>query len=270
MMLGGRSRSRSRRKGTRWGALLVVALVAGTLAAGFMIAPSTAFTSGAVDRETTATVADDAGGFLGIDVADGVRAGSDDRLVTVTNNLGQPLTVTVSSSATLSNQRATLDPGDSLTTTARVSCASPPSELRTTITANANDQLTGIATRSASVDTAGCSNTTTGFGAVEIVDRSTSNKGGKAEYGIDYTIDGDTDSFDRVSVDFENVDKGDGVQTRESFSQSGTVAFSSGGQRFNDRYSITVRIFDETGEIESERIVVTDTADGGGVVYEQS
>lgn len=268
MTLGGRSRTRSRGR-TRWGPLLVVALVGGVLIAGFVVAPSAAFTTGTVDRQTTATVADDASGFLGIDVAGDVRAGSEDRLVTVTNNLSQPLTVTVSSSAALSNDRATLAPGESLSTAATVSCESPPNELRMTISANAGDRFSGVATRSTPVDTSGCSDATVGYGSVEIIDRTTDKNPRKAEYDVTYSIEGDTGSFDRVSVDFENLNRSE-VETVNSSARSDTIGFTSGGQRFGQSFEITVRLFDSTGEVESERIVVTDTANGSGTVYQDS
>lgn len=269
MMPGRRSRTRSRGR-TRWGPFLVIALVVGILIAGFVVAPSAAFTTGSVDRQTTATVADDANGFLGIEVTDSVRAGSEDRLVTVTNNLSQPLTVAVSSSAELSNDQATLAPGESFSTAARVSCKSSPNELQMTIEASANDRFSGIMTRSTSVDTTGCSDSSVGYERVEITDRTTSGKGGKAEYDVAYTAKNKTGSFNRISVEFDNLDRNDGSETRESSARSDTIGFTSGGQREGESFEITVRFFDDTGEVEDERIVVTDTADGSGTVYEES
>lgn len=265
MTLGGRSRSRSKNGGHRW-ALLVVALAVGLLISGIVIVPSTAFTTGAVDRRTAAPVADDTAGFLGIEVTDSLQAGTEGRLVTVTNNLNRTLTVDVSASAVLSNSRASLAPGNSLTTRATVGCESPPSELSMTITASANGQFSGLVTRSASVETTDCADATLVFGTAEIVDRTTSAKGGKAEYVVSYSIDGDTAAFDRVSVGFENRDRSSGVITRQSSAQSDTIGFESGGQRIGSRYEVTVRLFDTTGEIRSERVVVTDTADGSGTV----
>ncbi len=268
-MIGRRSRSRSRNGsgGGSWALLAVVAIAVGLVVSGFVVAPSVAFTTGSVDRGTTAPVADDAAGFLGIDVADSLQAGTDGRLVTVTNNLNRTLRVDVSASVTLSKSQATLDPGDSLTTTATVGCESPPSELSMTIAATANGQFSGLATRSVTVDTSDCAASTLAFGTVEIVDQTTSAKGGKAEYAVSYSIANETDSFDRIEVDFENRDRSNGVETIASGSQSGTITFESGGRRDGERFEITVRLFDTTRELQSERIVVTDTADGGGIVY---
>lgn len=272
MTLGRRSRSRSRNGsgGERWALFLVVAVGIGLLVSGFVVAPSVAFTTGSVDRGTAAPVANDSEGFLGIDVADGLQAGTEGQLVTVTNNINQTLTVDVSASASLSNSQATLGPGESLTTAATVSCESPPSDLAVTITASTNGQFSGLATRSVPVDTSDCADSTLAFGTIEIVDRTTNAKGGKAEYAVSYSIEGETDSFDRVSVDVENLDQNDGVETRESSAQSDTVDFTTGGQRIGDTFEITVRLFDDTGEIQSEQIVITDTADGSGTVYQAS
>jgi hypothetical protein len=270
MTVGRRSRSRSRNGSNSRALFLVVGLAVGLLVAGFVVAPSAAFTTGSVDRGTAAPVTDDSEGFLGIDVADGLQAGTEGPLVTVTNNLNRTLTVDVSAAASLSNSQATLAPGDSLTTAATVSCESPPSDLDVTIAASTNGQFSGRATRSAPVDTSGCADSTLAFGTVEIIDQTTSAKGGKAEYAVSYSIEGETGSFDRVSADFENIDRNDGVETRESSAQINTIGFTSGGQRIGEPFEITIRLFDDTGEIQSERIVVTDTADGSGTVYQSS
>ena len=273
MTLGRRSRSRSRKESDKrsWALFAVVAIAGGLIVAGFVVAPSEAFTTGSVDRGTIVPVVGDDTGFLGIDVTDSLQAGGESQLVTVTNNLNRTLTVDVSASAPLSNGQATLAPGASMTTTATVSCTSPPSELDVTVSATANGQFSGHAVRSASVDTSDCADSTLAFGTVEIVDRTTSDKGGKAEYDVNYTVTDDTGAFDRVEVDFENLDpdrKQDRIETITSRTQSGTISFESGGQRVEEPFEITVRLFDTGGELESERIVVTDTADGSGIVHQ--
>lgn len=267
MRRGGRSRSRSRGR-TRWGPALLIALTVGALVAGFVIVPSAAFTIGSVDRGTTVTVADDADGFLGIDVAGSVRAGSEDRLVTVTNNLDRSLTVTVSSSAALSNDTATLAPGESLSTAATVSCESPPSQLQLTVSTSAGSQFSAVATRSTSVDASGCQDATLGYGSIEIIDRSTEAQGAKAEYEVTYSVEGDADDFENVTVELKNLNK-DNIETKSSQTRSDTLSFKTGGKRFGESFEITVRLFDSTGEVVSERIVVTDTADGSGTVYQK-
>ena len=261
MTIGRRSRSRSRGGGTNWALLGAVGLAIAFLIAGFVITPSVAFTTASVDRGTAAPLADDSEGFLGIDVTDSLQAGSEGRLVTVTNNLNRTLSVDVSSSATLSKSQTVLGPGESLTTTATVGCESPPDSLDLTIAASADREFSGVATRSTSVDTSSCTDSTLGFGSVEITDDSTMGRGGKAEYAVTYSVEGDTAAFDRVSVKFENVDRGES-DTKASNAQSGTIGFESGGQQFGDSYEITVRLIDDTGEVQDERII-NDTADGG-------
>jgi hypothetical protein len=249
---------------------LVALVVIGAFGAG-VDTSSVAFTSAASDRGASVDVASDDSGLLGINVAGSVTAGSASQLVTVANNLSQTLSVDVASSASLSNSQATLGPGESLTTDATVSCTSPPSELELTITASADGQFSGVASRSVPVDTSNCADSTLGFGRLDIVDQTTSGKGGKAEYAVTYSLEGDTTSFTNVSVDFENLnEKRSGIITQSSNSQSDTVNFESGGGRNNERYNITVRLFDDTGEIQSEQVVVTDTADGSGTVYSAS
>lgn len=268
MTLGRRSRSRSRGR-TRWGTALLIVLTLGVLFAGFTIAPSTAFTTGSVDRGTTVTVANDTSGFLSIDVADSVRAGSEDRLVTVTNNLNRSLSVTVSSSAALSNSQATLGPGESLSTTSTVSCRSPPSQLQLTINTNADSQFSGIATRSTSVNASGCQ--AVEYGSVEVIDQSTASKGSKAAYAVTYNVKGNVDVFENATVELKNLDRsGDKIETKSSRVQNDTLDVKTGGQRFGDSFEITIRLFDSTGEVVSERIVVTDTANGNGTVYQKS
>jgi len=265
---------RSRRRGTGgrspWVLVgLLVLVVLGAFGAG-VDTGSGAFTSAASDRGASVAVASDDSGLLGITVATSVTAGNPSQLVTVTNNINRTLTVDVASSASLSNSQATLGPENSLTTDATVSCTSPPSNLEMTITASADGQFSGVATRSVPVDTSNCADSTLGFGTLDILDQSTSRKGGKAEYAVSYSLDGDTSSFDRVSVDFENLDRTDGIETRSSSAESGTIGFQSGGQRFGEQFEITVRLFDDTGEIQRERVVVTDPADGSGTVYSAS
>jgi len=267
MRIGRRSRSRSRNGSgsSSWALFAVVAIAVGLVVSGLVVAPSVAFTTGSVDRGTTAPVVDDAAGFLGIDVADSLQAGSDGRLVTVTNNLNRTLRVDVSASAALSNSRATLGPGESVTTKATIGCESPPSELSMTIAANTAGGFSALATRSASVETAGCTVSTPVFEYIEIRDDSKRGQGGPAVYTVEYSIE-KTDAFDRIEVDFENLEKTES-RSPSSHEPSGRIDFEKRGQRFGDPYEITVRVFSTTGEIESERIVVTETADGSGTVY---
>ena len=156
MTVGRRSRSRSRNRSNSRALVLVVGLAVGLLVAGFVVGPSAAFTTGSIDRGTAAPVVNDSEGFLGIDMAGSLQAGTEGRLVTVTNNLNRTLTVDVSSSASLSNDQATLGPSESLTTDATVSCEFSPNAVSITVTAVAGSQFSGTASRLTSVDTSGC------------------------------------------------------------------------------------------------------------------
>ena len=162
-----RRRSRSRGSGP---SLLSAALLLGVallvVTAG---TPAIAFSSASLDRGGTTAVTDDADGLIGLDVAGSVRAGSSSRLVTVTNQQDRTVDVTVipeNASVTLSNAQATLAPGESLTTSASVSCDAAPDSVSATVTAVSGSQFSGTATRSTAVDTADCSSNSSPFSAV--------------------------------------------------------------------------------------------------------
>jgi asparagine N-glycosylation enzyme membrane subunit Stt3 len=228
-----------------------------------------AFSSGALDRGSAVDIADDSEGLLGIDVADSVNAGAQSRLVIVTNQMDQSLTVDVSSpSASLSNAQKTLDPGESLTTAANVSCESPPNDLAFTVQAVSDAQLTGVLSRSTPVNTAGCSESKVSAGSIEIVDTSSVDGGGKqqAEYSLVYDIEGNKTAFETVSLELRA--SGSLIDTTESSAPNDTIAVTQTGNRGGTVYEVTVRVFDGNGEIESERVVVTDSADGGGTIYQ--
>lgn len=262
-------RSRSRSRGRRRLPTPVVALaICGVLVVAFVVAPSVAFSGGALDRGSAVDIADDSGGLIGLDVAASVNAGAESRLVTVTNQLDQSLTVDVTSTAPLSNAGATLAPGESVRTTATVACGSAPNDLAFTVQATGGSRFSGVLTRSASVNTAGCSAGGVSFGSVELVD--TSSVGGKgkqqAEYSLTYDVEGDTATLDNVTLELRTG--GSLVTESDSPATSDTITVAQPGNREGTQYELTVRLFDADGEVESERVVVTDTADGGGTVYQ--
>lgn len=266
----GRSRSRSRTRGQQRTGPLVVLLICCVLVAAFVAVPSMAFSSGTLDRGSTVDIADDSGGILGIDVTSSVNAGTESRLVTVTNRMDQPLTVNVSAAAALSNDQATLAPGGSLTTAATVSCDTAPNDLTFTVQATGDNQFSGTLARSTRVNTAGCSESDVSFGSIEIVDTSSTGGGGKqrAEYSLEYNVSGNTNAFDKIRLELRST--GSVIDTTESESNETTdpVSVTQTGNREGTLYEVTVRLFDENGEIKSERVVVSDTADGGGTIYQ--
>jgi hypothetical protein len=145
----------------------VLVAVAGTLT----VAPTTAFTAGTLERGSTAAVADDADGLIGLDVAGSVGAGSSSRLVTVTNQLDRTVTATVtldSSVGSLSNSQATLAPGESLVASVTVTCDSSPDAVSFTVAATGGTQFTGTATRTTTVDAGGCEQNVDAFRLTDI------------------------------------------------------------------------------------------------------
>lgn len=190
-------------------ALLLVVLLVVATAGG----PSAAFTSGALDRGSTAAVTDDTNGLLGLDVAGSVSAGSSSRLVTVTNQLDHPLDVAVSSgdpSVSLSNAQATLDPGESVVTAATVGCDSPPTAVTVTVTAVAGSQFSATAAREATVGTSDCSSGTGPFSSVSgsATTGSFSGPGGGSTGSVALSIE-NTGSDARIVTAFEVVAAGD-------------------------------------------------------------
>ena len=186
---------------------IVLSLV---VTAGF---PTAAFTSGSVTRGSTAAVADDTSGLLGLDVAGSVSAGSTSPIVTVTNQLDRSLDVSVASgtaSVSLSNAAATLAPGESLTTDATVSCDSPPSTVTATVTAVAGSQFSGTASRTTTVDTSDCSSNSGPFAAVSgsTSADSFSGPGGGSTGSVGFTIE-NTETTERTITGFEVVEAGD-------------------------------------------------------------
>lgn len=266
-----RRRSRSRTQGRPWQTLVVLLVICFVLVVAFVVAPSVAVSSGYLDRGSAADIADDGEAFLGVDVATSVDAGTTGRLVTVTNQLDQPLTIDVSSSASLSNTQATLEPGQSLTTAATVSCNSPPNELTFTIRAVGDTPFNGTLTRTTPVNTADCTASGISFGTTEIVDESTlpGSGAGKPEavYTLTYEIGGDTTQFQNAALELRKAGSKTVIDTAESSTPTDTITVTEGGNPRGVEYDVTVRLFDTNGEIKSERIVVTDTADGGGSIY---
>lgn len=265
-----RTRARGGRSTSAVRLLLAVAILVSVVAAVTALS-TTAFTSVSVSRSSTAAVTDDTTGLLGLDVAGRVSAGSSDRLVTVTNRLDSTLDLTVSldeSSASLSNARGTLAPGESLTTTVTVDCNSPLDSLSFTVDASAGTRFQATATRSTSVDASACGGPALSFASIQLSDLSTPGRGGKAEYTLQYTINDTQGTFQNVTASFENLDRTAETDQFTATGASDTIQFESGGQRIGDTYTITIRLFGTNGEVQSARIQLTDPADGNGIVYQ--
>lgn len=164
-------RSRSRGGKGRGHTIVLAATVLVAIVGALTVGPSVAFTSGAVERGSTAAVAEDANGLVGLDVAGSVTAGGSSRLVTVTNRLDQTVTATVTldtASGSLSNAQTTLAPGESATSSVTVGCESPPDSVTFTATATSGARFTGTAARSTTVDTSGCAQNVDAFRLTDI------------------------------------------------------------------------------------------------------
>jgi len=235
---------------------------------------SGAYTAASFDRGSALPVASDAAGVLGLDVAPSVAAGAESRLVTVTNRAGRPAAVTVTLAetvGTLSNDAGTLASGDSLVVAVEVSCDDAPAAVAFTVEATAADGFSAVATRRASVDATGCAPPAArpSFEEVEIEDESRRSRGGPAAYVVEYEVADSEGTFERVTVEFDNLDREE-AETKSSSALEGELSFEKRGQRFGDTHRITVRLFDAGGEVESERIEVEDVAGGDEEVFESS
>jgi hypothetical protein len=178
-------RRRSRGSGGRWTWLIigvVLLVVVSPIGVG-LDTHSEAFTSMSSDRGSSADVTGDANGLFGLDVASSATAGTTSRLVTVTNNVGQTVDVTVAldgSPGTLSNGQGTLRAGESLVVSIEVACGTGTNTVSFTIVGTASDRFSGSATRSTSIDTSGCEKADS---AIAYVDETTEDLRTVAEDG---------------------------------------------------------------------------------------
>lgn len=84
-------RDRSRRRSRLPGIAVALAL----LLLGSLVVPAGSFTTASVSRGSTLDVVSDSEGSHNLDIAELVTVGQTNRLVTVTNNLGADVTITV-------------------------------------------------------------------------------------------------------------------------------------------------------------------------------
>lgn len=158
--MAGRRRSRKRGGGANmwWILGLTFLVVTGAFGAG-LDTGSVAFTSASSERGASVDVAEDNSGLFGLDVAASVQAGSTTRLVTVTNNVGQTINVTVTldgTTGTLSNNQGTLQPGESLVVSTDIACDADTDTVSFTVDGAAGEHFSGNTARSTSIDTSGC------------------------------------------------------------------------------------------------------------------
>lgn len=181
-------RNRGGRRGTWWILGVTVLAVIGAFGVG-LDTGSVAFTSSLSERGASVDVADDTGGLLGLDTAASVEAGTTSRLITVTNQVGQPVDATATldgTAGTLSNSQGSLQPGDSLVVVIDVPCGSGAETITVTVSAAADDRFSGSATRSTTVDSAACGEAEPGL---SFVDQVTQNLKTVADDGTVTTYD---------------------------------------------------------------------------------
>jgi hypothetical protein len=199
--------------------------------------PSKAFTSMSSDRGASADVADDASGLFGLDVAPSVAAGTASRLVTVTNNVGQTVDVTVvidGGPGTLSNSRGTLQAGESLVVSIDVGCEASTNTVSFTIAGTAGDRFSGSATRSTSIDTSGCGNALLG-----VVD-SESTAGGSNGAGTFVLQNSGTSSRTIVAFNFTDTNSSaTDVSNPGEITSNGSLGYSDGAFSFGTRIDVT-------------------------------
>lgn len=235
----GRRRSRSNASGYRWTwVVIVVALLVVVAPIGPGInTQSEAFTSMSSDRGTSANVADDAGGLFGLDVASSVAAGTTDRLVTVTNNVGQTINVTVTldgTNGTLSNNRGTLQPGESLVVSTDIACGPDTDTVSFTVEGAAGDRFTGNTARSTSIDTSGC----TGAPLTQI--NSTSAAGGSNGKGSITLQNTGTTSLTIVAINFTDTDSSaTEISSPGELTSNGSLEYTDGPFSFGTKVDMT-------------------------------
>lgn len=227
-------------------------------------------TAGGADRMGAAPLAADPDGVIGVDAASSVSAGTTDRLVTVRNNAGQPVDVTVSltgGTGSLTGGTATLSPGEVAGTDVTVVCGDGSETLPFRVDATAGTAFGGSVWRSTTIDTTSCE-TGLAFASVSLSDVTAERGPRKAEYVLQYIVDTQAGTFDRVEVEFHSMDgRGNSRTIAQSTSPNDVLRFTDIGQSRGSDYEITIRLFDASGEVTGERIERTDTADGSGIVY---
>lgn len=234
-----RRRSRSHGSGYRWTWIVIIVallVVAAPVGPG-LDTPSEAFTSMSSDRGTSANVADDAGGLLGLDVASSVAAGTTSRLVTVTNNVGQTIDVTVAldgATGTLSNNQGTLQPGESLVVSTDIACDPDTDTVSFTVEGAAGDRFSGNTTRSTSIDTSGC----TGAPLTQIESKSTAGgSNGKGSITLQNT---GTASLTIVAINFTDTNSSaTEISNPGELTSNRSLGYSGGPFSFGTKVDMT-------------------------------
>lgn len=104
------------------------------------------------------------------------------------------------------------------------------------------------------------------FSNVDVDDNSNDWPPGQSgvEYDVSYDVSDEEGIFEQVEIEFENQDNPvvDEEFTRTGVSDSASHSPPNNQTDFGDEYVITLRLYDVDGEVESERVVIEDIADG--------
>lgn len=102
------------------------------------------------------------------------------------------------------------------------------------------------------------------FSSITVTDDSTDWPPGHAgvEYNAAFSVDDPDNRFERVEVEFVNHDNSGANEVFTVGDETGDVTHNDGSADFGDEYTITFRLYDVDGEVEVERVVIDDTADG--------
>lgn len=95
-------------------------------------------------------------------------------------------------------------------------------------------------------------------------DPSPAGQDGEVVYEVDYTIDDPDGELDRVEIEFQNEANPGSSETLTETGTTGSLRHEPGQQAsdYGDEYVITVFVYSESGEVEEERVVIEDRADG--------
>ncbi|WP_238709412.1 hypothetical protein [Natronorubrum halophilum] len=251
-----------RRPGDRGSAALSRrTFVAGGLLVGvggaMMLGDSYAFSQTVASRVTNVATAEDESALLGVSPVSSVEAGGGETpLVTVTNNTATVLTVSTaladSSQGSVTPASSSLESGASNTVSVSVAggSATGTNALSFGITATDGEGISIAMTRSVDIVKPASL-------VRSIRDQSRNNN---AEYQVTYQVSG-VDTFDSITVTFENLDLGwVGDVTKSRTDTEGVITYSRGGAA-NSEYRITFDVYDASGSIVLSESV-TDIADG--------
>lgn len=250
----GRRRRRSRGGGISRRRFLAGGLLG--IGGASILGGTQAFSQVDATRAAAIQTAADENALLGLDVTTSVVAGSEDQqLVDVTNNTSEPLDLSVSlqnpDQGAIHVPTAPFSSGDSTSVTVTVDEYSQTGEAALPFDISATgDAAIGISmTRAVAVTPP----------APALKHYIQDNRTDGAVYQVSFEVL-HLDSFDRIEVTFDNLDKGWATNTETAYSPEGTVDYSEDGTN-NDQYQITLEVFDTSDTVVLSE-TVSDVADG--------